>query len=74
VEDCQIIVSHLHSWDKIVIQLATLLDHVRWDIHNYSPIRVEICESIISTIQPLLHHNIRSRPIDLGLLGKLYIF
>lgn len=52
IEDC-----HLEIWDKLLAQLAKIMDDVRWNIHNYSSIRVDICELIIVTIQPILIYN-----------------
>ncbi|CAH1731132.1 uncharacterized protein LOC114130279 isoform X2 [Aphis gossypii] len=52
IEDC-----HLEIWDKLLAQLAKIMDDVRWNIHNYSSIKVDVCESIIVTIQPILIYN-----------------
>jgi len=47
---------YIEIWDKVLLQLARVLDDARWTINNYSAARVELCEKIISTIQPLVHY------------------
>lgn len=46
----------IDKWDKLLVQLANLLEDSRWNIENYSRERVELCEKIIVTLQPLLHY------------------
>lgn len=46
----------IENWDKLLVQLAYMLDNTRWNIDNYSRPRVELCEKIIVTLQPLLHY------------------
>lgn len=41
-------------WDALVTRLAKLLDDARWTIDSYSSVKVELCESIIVCLQPLL--------------------
>lgn len=44
-------------WDELLIQLAKILDDARWTIENYSPVKVDLCDKIITAIQPLLHYT-----------------
>jgi len=69
IEDC-----HLEIWDKLLAQLAKIMDDVRWNIHNYSSIRVDVCELIIVTIQPILIYNTQLGGTTLGAsnLSKLH--
>jgi len=57
LNECHIMtLPYIEIWDRLLIQLAKILDDARWSINNYSAIRVEICEKMIVTIQPLLHY------------------
>lgn len=43
-------------WDKLLVKLAYILEDARWTIENYCTERVELCEVLITTIQPILHY------------------
>lgn len=47
----------IDEWDKILIQLAKILDDARWTIENHSSGRVELCESLICIIPPILLYS-----------------
>jgi len=57
LNECHIMtLPYIEIWDTLLIKLAKILDDARWSINNYSAVRVEICEKMIVTIQPLLHY------------------
>jgi len=57
LNECHIMtLPYIEIWDRLLIQLAKILDDARWTINNYSAVRVEICEKMIVTIQPLLQY------------------
>lgn len=57
VAECHLIsVQDIPIWDTLLIKLAQILDDARWTINNFSPVKAELCEMIIMTIQPLLHY------------------
>ncbi|VVC27145.1 Hypothetical protein CINCED_3A011748 [Cinara cedri] len=57
LNECHLItLSDIDNWDKLLIQLAMLLEDTRWNIENFSRQRVELCEKIIVTIQPILNY------------------
>lgn len=71
MNECRIMTfPHLEVWDKLLIQLGRILDDARWNINNYSTTRVELCENIILTIQPLVHY---ATYLEISNLG-MYIF
>jgi len=47
---------YIEIWDRLLIQFAMILDDSRWTITNFTLTKVEICENLISTIQPLLQY------------------
>lgn len=48
----------IDQWDDFIIKLAFILEDARWDIENYSRVRVELCDSIIAIVQPLLQYAV----------------
>lgn len=57
LNECHIMtLPYIEIWDTLLIKLAKILDDARWSINNYTSIKVEICEKMIVTIQPLLHY------------------
>lgn len=52
-------------WDKLLVTLARVLDDARWNLDNYSPVRVKLCEKIILTLKHLLQYT--------NFIGKNYL-
>lgn len=50
------LIPKLFLWDKILIQLAKILDNARWTIDSYSYSRVSLCEEIVYTMQYFLYY------------------
>ncbi|XP_025196284.1 uncharacterized protein LOC112595343 [Melanaphis sacchari] len=57
VEECQVLsVCYLDNWDEIIICMAKLMENIRWNIHNYSTVRADLCDLIILTVQPIMQN------------------
>ncbi|XP_050530011.1 uncharacterized protein LOC126899296 isoform X2 [Daktulosphaira vitifoliae] len=70
IGECNVLTQpDLEILDTLIFQLAKILDDARWNVETFSPCRVNLCEKIIATLQPLLHHaSYLVKPIDLDSL------
>jgi len=57
LNECHIMtLPYIEIWDRLLIQMAKILDDARWTITDFTLSKVEICEKLIITIQPLMQY------------------